>query len=94
MPGDGFPELGGFFAKGRAGEEGESGSVAAGLGEAGNFLRVEGVGYLDEYARAVSGFVVRAFRAPVFHAFQDFEAPAEDAVGGAAFDVCGKADAA
>jgi hypothetical protein len=52
------------------------------------------VGYLYKHAGTVPGFIVRAFRAPVFHPFQGFQAPFHYVVGRPALNIRHKTDAA
>jgi hypothetical protein len=52
------------------------------------------VGNLHKHAGTVPGLVVRAFRAPVLHPFQDLKAPFHDVMGRAALNIGHKTDAA
>jgi hypothetical protein len=52
------------------------------------------VGDLQQYTGTVAGFVVGAFRSPVFHPFQNLKAPFKDEVGRAAFNIRHKTYAA
>jgi hypothetical protein len=52
------------------------------------------MGNLQQHPAAVAGFVIRALGPPVFHPFQDFQAPFYDVVGPLPLDMGNKTDTA
>jgi hypothetical protein len=52
------------------------------------------VGYLQKHPGTVAGLIVRTFRAPVFHPFQDLKAPLQNSMAGTALNIRYKTDAA
>jgi hypothetical protein len=57
------------------GKKHQTRTIGAGDGEGGNYLFIIIMGYLHKNPGTIPGFIIRAFRAPVFHPFQNFQAP-------------------
>jgi hypothetical protein len=76
------------------GKKNQARTVGSGGGETGDEPFIEIVGYLQKHTGTVTGLIVRTFRAPVFHPFQDFKAPLQNIMGYTAFYVRHEADAA
>jgi hypothetical protein len=76
------------------GEKDQSRAVSSFFAQAGNEFFKKIMGNLEKNSRTITGFVVGAFGAPVFHAFQDFKPPFQNIVGFPAFNICDKTNAA
>jgi hypothetical protein len=86
--------VGKFAGPASSGEKNKTRPVAPAFGEAGNQRFIVSVGYAEEYARPVTGFIVRAFRAPVLHPLQYLKSPFQNVMRRAALNIRYKSYAA